>query len=90
MGKLRQFVVGHEWGLVLVLLVWLGSITAYVVVKEKLEWKEFSEGHGCEKVSETRSHSQLGIIVGGRGGVVVSRANGGSGWLCDDGITYWR
>jgi hypothetical protein len=55
-------------------------------------WKAFSTEHHCRKVGEMSPDvsTGIGITPTGQVGQVVTVDAGKNGYLCDDGITYWR
>lgn len=74
--------------LVILSIVGLG----YVIYKESQKWENFKQEYHCKIVSEMSSDMTLGVGSSGNGGmsVVVVPIPGKTGWLCDDGITYFR
>lgn len=68
----------------------------YSSIKEAEDWAAFSAAHACKKVGEISGSTQTGVGFGmttnGQMGTVVttSRTPSKTGWLCDDGVTYWR
>lgn len=80
----------------LIFLVLLIPVGIYGSVKEQERWEEFSAAHACKKVSEISGSTQTGVGVGmtanGQMGTVVTTTSTPSktGWLCEDGVTYWR
>jgi hypothetical protein len=85
-------------GVLLIFAIVALAIPALLVLEiaENREWERYSEAHACKVVAKVSGSTGTGIgtTVGsggkvGVGPVVVSVA-GKTGWLCDDGITYWR
>jgi len=80
----------------LIFLVLLIPVVIYGSVKEQERWEEFSAAHACKKVSEMSGSTQTGVGFGmtanGQMGTVVTTTSTPSktGWLCEDGVTYWR
>lgn len=78
------------------LVVLLVSSMIYGLIKEDEAWAAFSVAHSCKKVGEVKDSIQTGVGIGmtasGQMGTVVTTSSTPSktGWLCDDGITYWR
>lgn len=60
--------------------------------KERKKWEAFRVEHSCKIVGRMQGHTSTGIAAGSNGGTaVVSTSEPGKiGWLCDDGVTYWR
>lgn len=78
------------------LMVLLMVAVIYESVKEQERWEEFSAAHACKKVGEMSGSTQTGVGFGmtanGQMGTLVTTTSTPSktGWLCDDGVTYWR
>lgn len=64
----------------------------YVSIEEANEWKRFKEEHHCKIVAYISPDTSVGVGPSSSGGVavVVVPQYGKTGWLCDDGITYYR
>lgn len=62
--------------------------------KEQLEWQQFSLQHKCEIVGVKESSTTMGIgpTFSTKPGfsTMVMTIPAQTGWLCDNGITYWR
>lgn len=60
-------------------------------IEEQLEWDAFAKTH-CKVVGRMASStgSGIGITGGGNAALVVTTTPEKTGYLCDDGITYWR
>lgn len=71
------------------LLIWAG-------VQGAREWRQFAQEHNCKVVAEVAPSTGTGIstTIGPNGhvgiGPTVVSIPGKTGYLCDDGITYWR
>ena len=76
------------FGVVVVLIV----LSVAVFWVDSKEWSEFSEAHQCRKVAEVQGKVAPTLSVGGKGQVAMGNTyiSGSTGYLCDDGITYWR
>lgn len=65
-------------------------------VAENREWEAFKVAHQCKVTQKVRGDVNVGVgtTVGANGQVSVTPITTVSpdktGWLCDDGITYWR
>lgn len=66
----------------------LVGLSVWAVWVDGAEWNEFRELHECKVVSRESSSTALG--VSGSGNAVVMSVPGKTGWLCNDGITYYR
>lgn len=80
----------------LIFVVLLPLAVIYGVMKEQEQWDAFAAAHACKKVGEMSGITQTGVGFGmaasGQIGPVVTTSSTPSktGWLCDDGVTYWR
>jgi hypothetical protein len=63
------------------LLVWLAS-----AVED--DWQTFAATHNCRMVAQ--KPGSTGYIVGANGKTGYVFTPGTTGYLCDDGVTYWR
>lgn len=63
---------------------------------QEAKWQSYKEAHHCKKVGHMRGdvHTGVATTVGANGQVsvspVVTTTPDKTGWLCDDGVTYWR
>lgn len=77
----------------LILLVYVAISSAHL---ESEQWGKFSQEHACRKVAEMKGNVQTGVGVSvmpnGQVGTVITTDStpDKAGYLCDDGITYWR
>lgn len=79
----RVVVVGMV--LVLVLVFW-------AMVDEARRWERFKTEHHCKVIAHVKGNVMTGVGVGSNGGVtttIISEPDK-TGWLCDDGVTYYR
>lgn len=80
----------------IVFLVLLIPAAIYGAIEEQEQWEEFAASHACKKVGVISGTTQTGVGVGtmsnGQTGTIVTTSTTPSktGWLCDDGVTYWR
>lgn len=56
-------------------------------IRERHEWEEFRIAHKCRVVAEMPSEF-FNTFDGKRVGIGATAAK--QGWLCDDGITYYK
>lgn len=56
------------------------------------EWKQFKEDHHCKVIGKMDGDVVVGFGTSSSGSMVttVSTTDDKTGWLCDDGITYWK
>jgi hypothetical protein len=76
------------------LLIACIPVFVYLVIQENKEWQEFKLEHHCKVVAHISGTTAVGIVpmMGGNGGVGISITPipGKTGWLCDDGVTYYK
>lgn len=86
----------EEWligSLLVLLIVGLLGGTAYLAYVDARQWEEFKIKHNCKKVGEMAGSVQTGVGVNPSNGqpvIVTTSEPSKEGYLCDDGITYWR
>lgn len=80
-----------EWIILLLILAITGG-AVFVAIAEERDWDQFRVSHSCRVVGKTSSTTSSGWAFGGKGGggPVVTTEPGKTGWLCNDGVTYWR
>lgn len=66
-----------------VLMVW-------AILAGAKDWTQFRTDHHCRVVGQMDGSTGIGPNMSGNGGVSVVFIAGKTGWLCDDGITYWK
>ncbi|EJG5355167.1 hypothetical protein [Pseudomonas juntendi] len=57
------------------------------------EWETFKAAHNCKVVGKSEGHSNGGVGITTRGSVAFiagDRSPDQTGYLCDDGVTYWK
>lgn len=64
------------------------AVSVWAMYEQGRQWNLFRVEHHCKKVGETGSTVGTGISTSGK--VVTTVNPGQTGWLCNDGITYWR
>lgn len=65
---------------------------AYLIYLNEAEWKAFSAEHNCKVVAKI-SGSVFNTYTVGQNGQMqmgVGSTPDRTGWLCDDGVTYYR
>lgn len=73
--------------LILLFIVFLGW-AINEDIKERKEWEKFKVEHKCKVVAYI-SGSTFNTIDA-KGNIGVGATDPKTGWLCDDGITYYR
>lgn len=70
----------------------LASLVIVVLVAAEIveanDWSHFKVDHQCKVVARKRGESFT--VVGSDGNVGFGSTSGQTGWLCDDGVTYFR
>lgn len=85
-----------DWALVsiiglsaLVIILIVGGLK--LAVDEDNQWLAFAVEHHCRVVGKTSGSVGFGTgLVGGKIGTITTYIPGKTGYLCDDGVTYWR
>lgn len=70
--------------LIILLLVVVGVVT----YKEAQHWEQFKVEHNCKIVGQSQGEISTGIGTDGKVTTIVGQDK--TGYLCDDGVTYWR
>ena len=76
-------------------IVFLGLAVRHELREEK-DWQVFQATHDCKVVGRVKGHYQTGVgmVALSKGGagttVITTRSPDQTGFLCNDGITYWR
>lgn len=89
---------GYVDGLLLVIFVVALAITAagFALIvagrEDDRRWESFKAEHNCEAVGYLAGQPAVmtGFDANGRLTVILGREPGKTGWLCDDGMTYYR
>jgi len=56
--------------------------------EEEKAWQSFKRLHVCKLTESMPETTSTGVTV--KGDVLFSTTPPKQGWLCDDGVTYWR
>lgn len=82
-------------GLIL-LVIALIVLMVWAAIEDAGNWAEFSQEHDCKKVSHVTGDTSIGygygVTTSGKVGMgtIVTSTPSKTGWLCDDGVTYYR
>lgn len=73
-------------------IVGLLGFVAAAMVKEHKHWQQFKADHHCKVVAQVSGDVFTTVGIGSNGQVTTGVGSTGSktGWLCDDGVTYYR
>lgn len=69
------------------------SCLIYASLEEQKQWDEFAITHECKVVGKTTAEisTSIGVVAGSGNAVIVTNTTPSkTGYLCNDGITYWR
>lgn len=68
------------------------GVTIYAIVKDSQEWEAFKSAHSCKVVAKVKGETFNTVGTDFKGNVTVGVASttDKTGWLCDDGVTYYR
>jgi hypothetical protein len=64
-------------------LVVLIAVVGMAALEDGKRWKQFKVDHACKVVAKKEGQ----YVSGGNGGGYISAQ---TGWLCDDGVTYFK
>nr|URH11008.1 hypothetical protein [Klebsiella pneumoniae] len=58
--------------------------------QKEQDWRDFAAEH-CKVIEKRRSyHDGSGCFTKGQAGVFIGGEPDQTGYLCDDGVTYWK
>jgi hypothetical protein len=79
------------WGLGAGIAVLAGGAVTLAIIDSE-NWEAFKIEHACKLVSKGSSTTFNTFGIDGKGQPVVGIgvSPGQNGWLCDDGVTYYR
>jgi hypothetical protein len=64
----------------------------YFAVQEGKRWEAFKQSHGCKVVAHIDGSffNTFGMSSSGKPVVGIASTPSKTGWLCDDGVTYYK
>lgn len=73
-------------------LIALPFLSYYVIKADREQWAKFAAENNCRVVGKMSGSTStgFGVTSNGQMGTVVTSTPGKTGYLCDDGVTYWR
>lgn len=82
----------REEKIVLGLLISMLIASMILVYCDIKDWNEFSAAHNCKVVGEESGQvfNTVGFGANGQATVGIGVTAPKTGYLCDDGVTYWR
>lgn len=91
----RQTMFDTDKIIVVIIVGVIIALTAAMVMgasDERSQWEAFSASHSCKIVSKTTGNTLLSPVFSGKGGVglATTYVPGKTGYLCNDGVTYYR
>lgn len=78
---------------IIMVLVFLGIISIFFDdYKERVQWDKYRTDHACKIVDHIDGYvfNTLGTDAKGNISVGIASTPDKTGWLCDDGITYYK
>jgi hypothetical protein len=78
-------------GLLALVLAMFGGLVALMVADDN-QWQAYKAAHACKVVAHVTGDVFSTVAPTSNGGIAVGvgTTSGKTGWLCDDGITYFR
>jgi len=71
------------------IVIALGAILfGWLCYEDSKHWDAFNAEHHCKVVG--RHSGDVATIITSDGKVGTATTSSKTGWLCDDGVTYWR
>ena len=80
-----------EITIVTVIVALIGALI-WATVEDAKEWERFKAGHDCKVVARVRGETMSTVTYGTNGQVHIGTTStpDKTGWLCNDGVTYYR
>lgn len=78
------------------IIVLVIALMTWAMIHDARQWEKFKAAHNCKVISRTASTvvPTVTTSVGADGqvstGITSVYVPGKTGYLCDDGVTYWR
>jgi len=64
------------------------ALGIWAAVEDSRKWEAFKVARNCKFVAHVRGSTHVGMSTSGN--MVVMGESDKTGWLCDDGVTYYR
>ena len=73
-------------------IVVLVAVVIAAAIHDSNEWDKFKIDHHCKVVGKMDGDvfNTFGVGSNGQAVVGIGTTPGKTGWLCDDGVTYWK
>lgn len=83
---------GFIFGGILVASVVGTGFAVHFAIEQNKEWQQFKQVHHCKVVSQARGDVYITNGFDSKGNMVTGTAVSPdkTGWLCDDGVIYYR
>lgn len=77
---------------IIVVILGLCGGAIYGSMKEQERWEQFAATHDCKVIGHKKSQAIMGTGISSSGNVVTTTQTipAQTGYLCNDGVTYWR
>lgn len=84
---MARFMIGT-----MVLCVALIALAVWAAIESGRQWKQFAAEHQCRVIAKIRGDTINTMSFDSKGAPVIGIATtpDKTGWLCNDGITYYR
>jgi len=88
--------LGRSLLALIILTVLSIPLLIWAKVEESRQWETFSAAHECKVVGQMSGSAQpglgFGVAANGQVGTVITTTSipSKTGYLCNDGVTYWR
>lgn len=68
------------------------AVLIVAMVADARQWDRFSAAHNCKAVAHMSGEifNTVGFSANGQMSVGIGSTSSKTGWLCDDGVTYYR
>lgn len=84
----------EDWPFVLGITAIFGllSWSIFASFQEEARWEQFKVDHACKVIAKISGDvfNTFGISASGSSVVGVAATPDKTGWLCDDGVTYYK
>lgn len=87
LDHIKEWWPAYLIGLVAVGFAWLFIVAA---AADEAKWAKFSAARHCKVVGRMSGSAMVSPVISEKGGVAITLTPDKTGWLCDDGVTYWR
>lgn len=77
---------------ILIVCIAVLVLSVFRIIEESNEWESFKQSHNCKVVAQIKGDVFNTFGTDGKGNMTVGVGStpDKKGWLCDDGMTYYR